>query len=176
MILVPGASPRKSTSCAKRRRKWRPWRTAACSAAAIVAGFSAGVCAAAARNSSVVLAGYYGNSLVCRNEKTRAICHVWLDADGRYYAFYDLGAQGRPAGIHGPFEIEGREGRYTLRGRSGTFQVCLHPNPPMKIGAEQARELFSRAACYPLAIHRVGDEWEIGWHGQRYTLWLLAGR
>jgi len=144
--------------------------------AAVVAGLSAGACRAAVPGASAVLTHYYGNSLVCRDEKTRAICHVWLDADGRYYAFYDLGARGKPAGIHGPFEIEGREGRYTLRGRSGAFEVCLQPQPPMKIGAERAHELFSQAACYPLSRRRVGDQWELEWQGVRYTLWLLAGR
>ncbi len=167
---------RKGTSCAMRRRRSPTWRIAACTAAAVVAGLSADGCGAAVPSASAVLSHYYGNSLVCRNEKTRAICHVWLDADGRYDAFYDLGAQGKPVGIHGPFEIEGREGRYTLRRRSGAFEVCLQPQPPMKIEAERAHELFSQAACYPLSRHRVGDQWEVEWQGVRYTLWLLAGR
>jgi len=158
------------------RQRSPAWRIAACSAAVVAAGLSAGACAAAVPGAAGVLANYYGNSLVCRNEKTQATCHVWLDADGRYYAFYDLGPRGKPAGIHGPFAIEGREGRYTLSGRSDAFELCLHPRPAVKLGAERAREIFSQAACYPLSRHRVGDQWEVEWQGVRYTLWLLAGR
>ena len=130
----------------------------------------------AADSSGDPLTGYYGNSLVCQNQKTHAVSHVWFDPDGRYYAFYDLGPQAVPARIEGPFEIEGWEGRYTLAREGAAAKVCLATLPAMKLAAERTRELFSEAVCYELAPHHVGDKWSIEWAGARYTLWLLEGR
>jgi hypothetical protein len=122
------------------------------------------------------LASYYGNSLVCQNQKTHAVCHVWLNPDGSYYSFYDLGPQPEPAQINGPFQVEGREGRYSVTARSGVLEVCMRPQPPVLLAAQSAHELFSEAACYPIAHHDIGDKWVTHWKGAQYTLWLLERR
>jgi hypothetical protein len=122
------------------------------------------------------LASYYGNSLVCQSEKTGAVCHIWFNPDGRYYAFYNLGPQSGPAQIDGPFQIEGREGQYKVEGKPGAFKVCLTPQPAVRLEAESAHELFSEEACYPVAPYEVGDKWATQWRDAQYTLWLLKGR
>ena len=150
-----------------------PWTVSGWIAGALAA-LSVGTVPAA--TPSDALASYYENSLVCQNQKTHAVCHLWLNPDGTYYAFYDLGPQPKPAQIDGPFEIEGREGRYRVVARQGALEVCLQPQPPVSLAAESAHELFSEAACYAVAPHKVGDKWEISWQGAQYTLWLLEGR
>ena len=41
------------------------------------------------------LAAYYDNTLACQNQVSKAVCRVWLNRDGHYYAFYDLGVQAK---------------------------------------------------------------------------------
>ena len=142
--------------------------------AGALAALSVGTVPAA--TSADALASYYENSLVCQNQKTHAVCHLWLNPDGTYYAFYDLGPQSKPAQIDGPFEIEGREGHYRVVPRPGVLEVCLQPRPSVRLAAQSAHELFSEAACYAVAPHEVGDKWVTRWRGARYTLWLLKGR
>jgi hypothetical protein len=124
------------------------------------------------------LAAYYENTLACQDQVSKAVCRVWLNRDGHYYAFYDLGPQERPPGIDGPFRIEGREGTYTLRTEAGSYQLCLWVAAPrIRIGAEKQRELYSEASCYAFMPHKVGESWnESDSSGRSIKLWLLAGR
>jgi hypothetical protein len=124
------------------------------------------------------LAAYYENTLACQNQESKAVCRVWLNRDGHYYAFYALGPQAKPPDIDGPFRIEGREGTYTLRAEAGAYQLCLWVAAPrIRIGAEKQRELYSEATCYAFTPHKVGDSWsENDLSGRSNKLWLLAGR
>lgn len=124
------------------------------------------------------LANYYENTLACQNQQSKAVCRLWLNRDGRYYVFYDLGPQAKMADIDGPFRIEGREGTFTLRRDGGKYQLCLWVAAPrILLGAEREQELFSEARCYPFTPHQVGDRWsQSDPAGRDNTLWLLKGR
>lgn len=125
------------------------------------------------------LANYYDNTLSCRNEVTKAICRVWLNRDGKYFVFYNLGAQPKAPDINGPFQINGRAGTYTVRtGASGQVKLCLWVEAPrIKILAEQKQEMYSQATCYPFTPHKVGDKWtEQDLQGRELTMWLTEGR
>jgi len=96
------------------------------------------------------LAAYYDNTLACQNQVSKAVCRVWLNRDGHYYAFYDLGVQAKQPDIDGP---------------------------RIRIGAEKQRELYSEATCYGFTPHKVGESWsENDLAGRSNKLWLLAGR
>jgi hypothetical protein len=136
------------------------------------------LCALSAAPAADPLANYYDNTLACQNQVSKGVCRVWLNRDGHYFVFYDLGAQAKPPDINGPFRIEGREGTYTLREEAGSYQLCLWVAAPrIRIGAEQQRELYSEATCYAFTPHKVGDSWsENDLAGRSNKLWLLAGR
>jgi hypothetical protein len=124
------------------------------------------------------LAAYYDNTLACQDQASKAVCRVWLNRDGHYYAFYDLGPQAKQPDIDGPFRIEGREGTYTLRSEAGSYQLCLWVAAPrIRIGAEKQREIYSEATCYAFTPHKLGESWnESDSSGRSIKLWLLAGR
>lgn len=124
------------------------------------------------------VANYYDNTLTCQNQVTKAVCRVWLNRDGRYYVFYNLGAQPKMPDINGPFQINGRTGTYTIRNDDGQTRLCLWVEAPrIKINAEQQREMYSEATCYPFTPHKVGDKWsEKDLLGRDLTLWLTEGR
>jgi hypothetical protein len=124
------------------------------------------------------LVNYYTNTLTCRNEVTKAICRVWLNRDGQYFAFYNLGAQAKAPDINGPFQINGRTGTWTVRPDGNGVKLCLWVAAPRtKILAEQRQEMYSEATCYPFTPHKVGDKWtEKDLQGRELTLWLTEGR
>jgi hypothetical protein len=125
------------------------------------------------------LANYYDNTLVWQNQATRAIGRIWLNRDGRYFAFYNVGPQSTPPGTNGPFQVQGREGSYTLRKSAAPYQLCLWPAAPrMRIGAEVARELHAEGACYRFTPREVGAEWNETADplNRPYKFWLVMGR
>jgi hypothetical protein len=103
------------------------------------------------------LAAYYDNTLACQDQASKAVCRVWLNRDGHYYAFYDLGPQAKQA---------------------GSYQLCLWVAAPrIRIGAEKQREIYSEATCYAFTPHKLGESWnESDSSGRSIKLWLLAGR
>ena len=124
------------------------------------------------------LANYYSNTLTCRNEVTKAICRVWLNSNGEYFVFYNLGSQSKAPDINGPFQINGRTGSYTVRRDGDGVKLCLWVAAPrIKILAEQNQEMYSAATCYPFTPHKVGDKWtEQDLQGRELTMWLTKGR
>jgi len=124
------------------------------------------------------LADYYNSTLFCQNQQTQAKCWLWLNADGNYFAFYDVGPQEQMPDTNGPFRINGRDGTYTLREAEGGYQLCLWPAAPrIKITAESQREIYSEGSCYPFNIHKPGDEWSgQDLVGRDYKFWLMEGR
>jgi hypothetical protein len=124
------------------------------------------------------LANYYANTLTCRNEVTQAICRVWLNRDGQYFVFYNLGKQPKAPDINGPFQINGRTGTWTVRPDGAGVKLCLWVAAPRtKILAEQQKEMYSEATCYPFTAHKVGDKWtDKDLQGREVTMWLTEGR
>ncbi|MFT3906956.1 MAG: hypothetical protein QM718_11670 [Steroidobacteraceae bacterium] len=124
------------------------------------------------------LAELYGNTLVCQNQVTKAKCRLWVNPDGKYFAFFDNGSQPNPPDINGPFQIEGREGTYTVRNDTGANQLCLWiAAPRIKLLAEANKEMYSESACYALGAHKVGESWvEKDASGRDVKFWLMAGR
>jgi hypothetical protein len=53
---------------------------------------------------------YFHNTLIWQNQASRATGRIWLNPDGRYYAFYNLGPQPKAPDVHGPFQVEGAPG------------------------------------------------------------------
>jgi hypothetical protein len=126
-----------------------------------------------------VLAAYFGNSLLCKDETTGAVCHLWLDADGSYFLMYDRGVQQQLPTVGGNFRLEGRRGHYSLQGRGAATRLCLRPEPSSQkhYAIEAGHELFAGASCYGLAAGKhVGDTWEQVDAGRTYKLWLVRGR
>lgn len=125
------------------------------------------------------LADYYDNTVIWQNQTSRVIGRLWINRDGKYYVFYNMGAQAKPAGINGPFAAQAREGTYTLRSDEGEYQLCLWPAAPRtNIAAATQRELYAEANCYPFRPRSVGDVWtENGDPLNRpYKLWFMSGR
>lgn len=124
------------------------------------------------------LADYYANTLVCQNQVTKAVCRLWVNPDGHYFAFFDNGSQPNPPGIEGPFQIEGREGTYTVRNDDGSTQLCLWVAAPrIRLLAESQQQMYSESACYPLAAHKAGESWLAkDASGRDVKFWLMAGR
>jgi hypothetical protein len=121
---------------------------------------------------------YLGNTLVCHNPTSGVVCRLWLNADGRYFVFFNRGALEGPATLQGPFQIEMREGRYTVRSDSIVPQLCLWPAAPrIKLDVEAEREIFSAAECYALPQLTVGQTVPgRDAAGRVVQFWLLAGR
>ena len=106
------------------------------------------------------LGAYFDNTLVWQNQASKSTGRLWLNRDGKYYAFYDVGEQKQPPMADGPFRVQGREGTYTLRGTSAPYQLCLWPAAPrIVIGAEKANEVYAGARCYDFTPRAVGDTW-----------------
>jgi hypothetical protein len=149
-------------------------------AAAIIAALTLLAVSAAARAlDGGVLADYYDNTLIWQNQVTHAVGRIWLNRDGQYYVFYNMGPQARPPDINGPFQVQGRVGAYTLREDGGVYQLCLWPAAPRtRIGAEVQHELFAEGACYRFNLHHPGDVWHESndTEGRDYKLWLVRGR
>ena len=125
------------------------------------------------------LGDYYDNTLIWQNQISRAVGRLWLNRDGRYYAFYNLGSQSRPPDVNGPFQVEGRIGTYTVREDAGQSLLCLWPAAPRtRLGAEIQHELFAENRCYRLPLHRVGDSWTQldDTDGRAYKYWFVPGR
>ena len=125
-----------------------------------------------------VPAAFFGNSIACKNEKTGAVCQLWLERDERYRVGFNRGPQALLPSIDGPWQIEAREGRYRYRVIGGAYQLCLVPDGGMGgFDVERAGEPFAGAACYVLPPHAVGDRWSVqDEQGRRITYWLVEGR
>jgi hypothetical protein len=126
-----------------------------------------------------VLRDYFDNTLIWRNQVTGATGRIWLNPDGRYYSFYNLGPQPKPPDSHGPFQIEGRMGTFSLRAESSAPMLCLSPaSPRFDLGAQLQHELYSEALCYGFVAHAVGDIWTESADplSRSYKFWLVKGR
>jgi hypothetical protein len=122
---------------------------------------------------------YVSNTLIWQNQATRATGRIWLNPDGRYYAFYNLGPQPKAPDVHGPFQVEGRLGTFTLRNETAGSLLCLWPaSPRLELKAQQQHELYSESKCYSFAPHTVGDIWEESADplNRAYKFWLVKGR
>jgi hypothetical protein len=145
-----------------------------------------GLCATAlwlvalpARAADETLAAYFDNTLVWQNQVSKSTGRLWLNRDGKYYAFYDMGEQSVPPNANGPFRVQGREGTYTLRGSAAPYQLCLWPAAPrIAIGADRANEVYAGGRCYDFTPHAVGDNWSESADptNRTYRFWLRAGR
>jgi hypothetical protein len=132
-----------------------------------------------ARAADDALASYFDNTLVWQNQVSKFTGRLWLNRDGKYYAFYDMGEQSVPPDTNGPFRVQGREGTYTLRGSAAPYQLCLWPAAPrIVIGADKANEVYASGRCYEFTPHAAGEQWnESADPTQRsYRFWLRAGR
>ncbi|MGC3980482.1 MAG: hypothetical protein QM808_04400 [Steroidobacteraceae bacterium] len=124
------------------------------------------------------LTAYYGNTLLCQNQSSKAICHIWLNQDGSYFLMYDRGVQADvPTGAKGNYRIEGRRGTYELKGAAGAYQVCLQPNAVdgKQFAIETAGEIYAGKSCYVLPEKQVGDSWMQSSGSQQYKMWLVKG-
>jgi len=124
------------------------------------------------------LAPYYNNSVVCRDDTTHAVCHLWLNPDRTYFLMFDRGAQPVPATPGGIFRVEGRDGTYRLKQSASGTLLCLSPNhvPGKIFQIEKAGEIYGGAACYPFAPHQIGDKWSVqDAKGRTVTEWLVSG-
>jgi hypothetical protein len=122
---------------------------------------------------------YFDNTLIWKNQATGATGRIWLNADGRYFAFYNLGPQPKPPDVHGPFQIEGRPGTFTLRAEGSESLLCLWPaSRRLELGAQLQHELYSEAMCYEFAPHAIGDSWieDADPLHRPYKFWLVKGR
>lgn len=125
------------------------------------------------------LGSYYDNTLIWQNQTTKAIGRIWLNRDGKYYAFYDMGVQPVPPTANGPYRVQGREGTWTLRNGSAPYQLCLWPRAPrINIGAAVQKELYAEGACYSFTPHAVGETWTENGDttGRPYKFWFVKGR
>jgi hypothetical protein len=122
---------------------------------------------------------YFDNTLIWQNQATGATGRLWLNQDGHYFAFYNLGPQPKPPDVNGPFQVEGRLGTFTLRSEGGAAQLCLWPaSPRMQLSAQIQHELFSEGMCYDFVPHAVGDIWTESADPlhRSYKFWLVKGR
>jgi hypothetical protein len=120
---------------------------------------------------------YFGNTLVCHNPTSGVVCRLWLNEDGSYFVFYNRGALAGPATLRGPFQIEMREGRYTVRMEAAGPRLCLRPAPVTRLDVENDREMFSAAECYglpQLALGRTSPGSDSA--GRTIRFWLMSGR
>ena len=121
---------------------------------------------------------YFENSLVCRNQTNGTSCQLWLNKDGTYQVMFNRGPQEAKPSANGPWQLEGRDGTYSMRERDGVSQVCLQPNSGSgSYEVERANEIFASAGCYPLELHSLGEKWDQkDGAGHTYTMWLVEGR
>lgn len=126
------------------------------------------------------LSAYYGNTLLCQNQSTKAICHVWLNQDKSYFLMYDRGVQKEVpvTGNNANYRIEGRRGTYELKGKPGAYEVCLKPDnvPNKKFAIETAGEIYAGKACYVLPERKLGESWlQTAAGDKQYKMWLVKG-
>jgi len=141
--------------------------------------FALGGARLASAADSDVLSRYFANTLIWQNQNTHAIGRLWLNADGHYFAFYNLGPQAQMPDANGPFQVQGREGTYTLRHEDAGYQLCLWPAAPrIAIGAQRQGELYAGADCYAFTPHEVGEEWHatLAAGAASYRFWFVSGR
>jgi hypothetical protein len=156
--------------------------------AAPVAFFGLSACCAGPLSISadILLAGvpdpfvtYYGNTLFCQIRDSATQCRLWIDPDGRYKLFYDLGPQLAPADVNtGPWRFESQEGHYRIQSNIAGPQLCLTPNlQPVKLVIVSEHMLYADARCYDLAAHELGERWnQRDSMARQYSFWLLKGR
>jgi len=124
------------------------------------------------------LTPYFNNSVICRDDVTHAVCHLWLNPDHTFFLMYDRGVQPVPATPGGDFRVEGRDGNYRLEQTASSTELCLSPNkvPGKVFQIEKAGELYGGPGCYPFAPHQVGDKWVVqDARGRTVTEWLVSG-
>ncbi|MFT3807383.1 hypothetical protein [Arenimonas sp.] len=124
------------------------------------------------------LASYYGNTLLCQNQSSKAICHLWLNPDRTFFVMYDRGVQPDVPVAGGNFRIEGRRGTYQLQGKPGAYEVCLKPDsvPGKKFAIEMTGEIYGGKACYALPERQLGSSWMHSTaDGKQYKMWLVKG-
>jgi hypothetical protein len=135
--------------------------------------------AAAQAGEANPLAAYFNATLLCKDQTSGVICHLWLDPDGRYFVYFDRGAQQVMPEAGGNFRLEGRHGHYQLRGRGPARQLCLKPDatPGKTFQVEQSGEQYAGKGCYSLELHQPGEHWsQSGASGKSYQMWLVDGR
>ncbi len=131
----------------------------------------------ATANAADSAADFYGNSFICKDASTGAVCDLWLDANGRYAVFYDSGQKAYVKGVQGDFENEGRTGTYTATPTAAGLKVCVKPDidrPPRPRGHSPA--LFREASCTTLPAHQLGEIWTLAHDGHTYRVALIPGR
>jgi hypothetical protein len=122
---------------------------------------------------------YFENTLIWHNQVTGATGRLWLNQDGHYFAFYNLGPQIKPPDVNGPFQVEGRIGTFTLRTERGASLLCLWPaSPRLQLAAQIQHELYSEPMCYDFVPHAVDDVWNESADPlhRSYKFWLVKGR
>ena len=131
----------------------------------------------ATANAADSAADFYGNSFICKDPSTGAVCDLWLDANGRYAVFYDSGQKAYVKGVNGDFENEGRTGTYIATSTPAGLRVCIKPNvdrPRRPRG--HSPSLFREASCTTLPTHKVGEIWTLAYDGHTYRVALIPGR
>jgi hypothetical protein len=125
------------------------------------------------------LTGYFNSTLLCKNQTSGVVCHLWLDADGRYFVYFDRGAQQVMPEAGGNFRLEGRHGHYRLSGRGLARELCLKPDavPGKTFQVEKSGEPYAGTGCYRFELHQVGEHWsQNDAAGNSYQMWLVEGR
>jgi hypothetical protein len=125
------------------------------------------------------LASYFNATLLCKDQTSGVICHMWLDPDGRYFVYFDRGAQQVMPEAGGNFRLEGRHGNYRLSGRGATRKLCLKPDatPGKTFQVEQSGQQYAGKGCYSLELHQPGEHWvQRDAAGKSYQMWLVDGR
>lgn len=105
---------------------------------------------------------YYGNTLACRSDKL--VCHIWFNKDGSYRQFVGT------LTTNGSLSLSGIEGQFTVLERNGVVETCLNARG---IGGPMG---FRAVECYPLAGHKVGDEWAATLNSVTMRLSLHGGQ
>jgi hypothetical protein len=128
-----------------------------------------------------VLGAYFGNTYIWKNQVSNATGRMWLNADGKYFVFFNMGTQAKMPDDHGngPWQVQGREGTYTLRRGADGMQLCLWPaTRRVDIGAAQSGEIYAESKCYDFTPQQVGASWTAKGDakGRDYKFWLVKGR
>jgi hypothetical protein len=125
------------------------------------------------------LAAYANSTVLCKDQASGVVCHLWLDTNGRYFIYFDRGAQQVMPEAGGNFRLEGRRGDYRLRGRGGARELCLKPDavPGKTFQVETSGELYAGKGCYGFELHQPGEHWlQTDAAGKSYQMWLVDGR
>jgi hypothetical protein len=125
------------------------------------------------------LAAYANATVLCKDQASGVVCHLWLDANGRYFVYFDRGAQQVMPEAGGNFRLEGRRGDYQLRRRGGAHELCLKPDavPGKTFQVATSGELYGGKGCYGFEFHQPGEHWlQTDAAGKSYQMWLVDGR